>query len=58
MKATVETTEKYYVERSGGSYEGRFWSYDEQRYYRKVFICLAEAFNYGRKLGFEPLLVD
>ena len=50
--------QKYYIERSGGAYEGRWWSTDEQRYFRRRFISLGEAESYARSIDMEPLFVE
>lgn len=48
----------YYIERSGGTWEGRWFCSDEGRYYRKTSCDIAELRSWAVRNGFEPLEVN
>jgi hypothetical protein len=48
----------YFIERSGGTWEGRWHCVDEGRTYRKTSFDKMELVRYARQNDFRVVLVD
>lgn len=50
--------ESYYLERSGGQWEGRWYSKDEGRYYRRVWKSVRACRDWCKDQDFKFVLVN